>query len=143
MKIFKHPVHLMLIHFPTALLPMDLVLSFLLYYTGNSDFGPAAFYCMIGGVGTGVLALVTGFIDLAMIRNNRTALNAAFVHGGVNATVLLVYSVFAYKSWNLYPIIQAPTVLVLVVKLTLILFLIVGNFLGGRLILKHHIAIEP
>src|ERR687884_332915 len=106
MKIFRHPLHVMLIHFPTALLPMDLVLSFLFYRTGNTSFGEAAFYCLAGGVGIGLLAIVTGFIDLALIRNNNKAINAAFVHGGINATALLVFGVFAYKSWNLYPAVQ-------------------------------------
>jgi uncharacterized membrane protein len=142
MKILRHPLHVMLIHFPTALLPMELVLSFLFYRTGNTSYGSAAFYCLAAGVGTGMLALITGFIDLVMIRNNKTALNVAFIHGGINATALLAYSVFAYKGWTLYPSLQTPNTLSLAVKLALVLFLLVGNYLGGRLIFKHHVAIE-
>lgn len=132
----------MLIHFPTALLPMDLVLSYLFYRTGNESFGTAAFYCLIGGVGLGLLAGITGFIDLVMIKD-KTAMAAALVHGGINLTAILVFSVFAYKSWNLYPQVQLPTLTVLIVKLVTVIFIFVGNFLGGKLIFKHHIAIEP
>ena len=142
MKILGHPLHVMLIHFPTALLPTDLILSFLFYRTGDVSFGSAAFFCLLGGVIAGWLAAVTGFIDLALIRNNKTATNAAFLHGGINAISLMAFSVFAYKGWKLYPTVQEPSSLVLGVKLFFVLFLLIGNYLGGRLIFKHHIGIQ-
>jgi len=142
MKIFRHPLHVMLIHFPAALFPADLVLTFLFYKTGNVSFGSAAFFCLLGGVCIGWLAAVTGFIDLALIKNNTSAVNAAFLHGGVNAISLIGFSVLAYKSWKLYPAIPDPSAITLGVKLFFVLFLIIGNYLGGRLIFKHHIGIE-
>jgi uncharacterized membrane protein len=142
MKILGHPIHVMLIHFPTALLPADLILSFLFYRTGNISFGSAAFFCLIGGVGLGWLAAVTGLIDLALIRNNAPATNAAFLHGGINAVSLIAFSLFAYKGWKLYPAVQEPSALILGTKLFFVLFLLAGNYLGGRLIFKHHIGIE-
>jgi uncharacterized membrane protein len=141
MKILKHPLHLMLIHFPTALLPMDLVLSYLFYRTGTESYGSAAFYCLLGGTALGLLSGITGFIDLILIKD-RTAMAAALVHGGINLTAILVFSVFAYKSWNMYPQIQTPTIAILSIKLATVIFMLIGNYLGGRLILKHHIAIE-
>src|SRR5690349_17349225 len=141
MKILKHPLHVMLIHFPTALLPMDLVLSYLFYQTGNESYGSAAYYCLIAGVGLGLLAGITGFIDMVMIKN-KTAMAAAFIHGGINLTAILVFTVFAYKSWKLYPQIAVPTLTVVSVKLITVIFMLIGNYLGGKLILKHHIAIE-
>jgi uncharacterized membrane protein len=142
MKILRHPLHLMLIHFPTALLPMDLVLSYLFYRTGNESFGSAAFYCLLAGVAIGLLSGITGFIDLVMIKD-KSLIGKALLHGGINLTVVLVFCVFAYKSWRLYPQIQLPTMTILAVKLITVLFMLAGNYLGGILILKHHIAIEP
>lgn len=142
MKILRHPLHVMLIHFPTALLPMDLVLSYLFYATGNERFGSAAFYCLAGGVSLGLLSAITGLIDLLMIKD-KTSMGAALVHGSINLTAILVFSVFAYRSWNLYPQIRLPTITALAVKLATVIFLLFGNYLGGRLIFKHHIAIEP
>jgi uncharacterized membrane protein len=141
MKILKHPIHVMLIHFPTALLPMDLVLSYLYYRTGNESYGSAAFYCLIGGVVLGWLAGITGLIDMIFIKD-KTAMGAALVHGGINLTAVLVFTVFAYKSWNLFPALQAPGITVLVVKFAAVIFMLAGNFLGGKLIFKHHIGIE-
>ena len=142
MKILKHPLHVMLIHFPTALLPMDLVLSYLFYKTGSESFGAAAFYCLIAGVGFGLLAGITGLIDLVWIKD-KTAMAAALVHGGINLTAILVFSVFAYKTWKQYPAVEVPSIVTLVIKLLAVIFIFVCNYLGGRLIFKHHIAIEP
>lgn len=141
MKILRHPLHVMLIHFPTALLPMDLVLSYLFYRTGNESYGTAAFYCLIAGTLSGLLSGITGLIDLVSIKDKK-AMAAALVHGGINLTVILVFSVFAYKSWNLYPQVQIPTLAILAVKMTTVIFMFIGNYLGGKLIFKHHIAIE-
>ena len=141
MKFLNHPLHVMLIHFPTALLPMDLVLSYLFFRSGNEGYGNAAYYCLVAAVALGLLSGITGFIDLVLIKN-KTAMSAAFVHGGINLTVILAFSVFAYKSWNLYPQLLKPTSTILIVKFVAVLFMLTGNYLGGKLIFKHHIAIE-
>ncbi len=59
---------------------------------------------------------------------------AALVHGGINLTAILVFSVFAYKEWNLYPQIEKPTITIIAAKLISVLFIFVGNYLGGKLI---------
>lgn len=141
MKLFRHPLHVLLIHFPTALLPMDLILSYLFFRTGDQHFGYAAFYCLAGGVAMGLLSGLTGLIDLVMIKDKET-LSTALVHGSINLTAVLVFAVLAYKGWNLYPQVQVPTVLLLTVKLLAVSFMLVGNYFGGKLIFKHHLAIE-
>ena len=99
MKILGHPLHMMLIHFPTALLPMDTLFSFFAYYNKDSSFLLPAYYCLIAGVISGLLALVTGLIDLLLIkRENKAALATGFIHGFINGTVILFYGIFAYRS---------------------------------------------
>lgn len=143
MRFFGHPIHPMIIHFPTALLPADVVLSFLHYYKHDSAFGQAGFYCLIGGVTLGVLALLSGLLDLLFIpKGEKQALASALIHGFVNGTVILVFCIFAYKEWNLYPAVSTPAIGTLVTKAILVLIVIFGNYLGGRLIYKYHIGIE-
>src|SRR5215204_408119 len=104
MKILGHPLHMMLIHFPTALLPMDILLSFFAYYNNDSSFLPAAFYCMIAGVLTGSVAIITGIIDLLLIKkDNKPAIATAVIHGFTNTIVLLFFGIFAYRAWQHYP----------------------------------------
>src|SRR5215217_1885418 len=143
MKVFGHPMHVMLIHFPVGLLPMELVLSFLAYKFQEPSFATAAFYCLIGGVATGYIAILTGLLDLIAIpKENKIALGTGLLHGFINGIAVLVYSVFAYKAWQAYPQIGTPTVVSLLVKCLLVFCLLTGNCLGGKLIYKHHIGIK-
>jgi uncharacterized membrane protein len=143
MKFLGHPIHTMIIHFPTALLPMDLVMSFLYYKTGNASFGSAAFYCVLGAVAIGILAMLTGLIDLIGFKpEQKPALGTGLLHGFINGTVIIIYGVIAYKGWKVYPEIPLPTIAMLVVKAVAVLTLLVGNYYGGSLIYKHRIGIK-
>jgi len=134
---------MMLIHFPTALLPMDVLLSFFAYYNKSSLFSPAAFYCLIAGVLTGGVAIITGIIDLLFIkREKKQAIATAVIHGFTNTIVLLFFGVFAYRGWQHYPEMNMPSTATLVIKAILIIILFAGNYLGGKLILQHHIGVK-
>ena len=143
MKLFGHPIHLMLIHFPSALLPADFVLTVLGYYYNEPLFNYAAFYCLAGGVATGFLAIITGFIDLITISPaKKPAVSAALIHGCINGTLILVYSVLAYKIWKVYPVIPAATITGILIKVMLVLGLFAGNYFGGKLIYHYRIGIN-
>lgn len=142
MKVFGHPLHMMLIHFPSALLPMDFICAILYFYTGDMTFAGASFYALLGGTAIGWLAVMTGTMDLLpVIRDNNTALMKALVHGGINSIVLIGYSLVAYKAYIHYPEFTQETIGSLVVKGLLLSVLVVGNYLGANLILKHKIAV--
>ena len=141
MKIFGHPIHSMLIHFPTALLPMDLLLSFLAYKNGTTNFVHAAFYCLAVGVLSGYLAMLTGLIDLIRIpKTNKPALGNGLMHGFVNFTVICVYSILAYKQYKTYPSIEELSTATLILKGILVAVLLIGNYLGGTLVYKYLIG---
>ena len=143
MKVFGHPMHVMLIHFPIALLPMEWVLSLLAYLYPNHSFTMAAFYCLIGGVLSGYIAMLTGLLDLIRIpKENKLAIGTGLLHGFINGLVVLIYTVFAFKAWQGYPQVATSTLAMLVVKAVLVGCLLIGNFLGGKLIYKHHIGLS-
>ncbi len=143
MKVFGHPLHMMLIHFPTALLPMDVLLSFFAYYTKDSSLLPAAFYSLAAGVIAGALALFTGIIDLLLIqKDKKAAIGTAVIHGFVNAMVVGFFAVFLYRSWLVYPQLDMPPLSTLILKTVLVVVLFAGNYLGGKLILQHHIGVK-
>ena len=143
MKIFGHPLHMMLIHFPTALLPMDVFLSFFAYYNNDSSLLPAAFFCMAGGVLIGLVAILTGLIDLLLItKDKKPAIATAVIHGFINTTVLLFFGIFVYRGWQIYPELNVPQMSILITKSVLAVVLFGGNYLGGKLILHHHIALK-
>jgi uncharacterized membrane protein len=137
MKVFGHPIHLMLIHFPSALFPMDLVCSFLAYYTGNDSFCYASFYAMAGGVILGWTAAVTGLFDLGAVAKDKPAsLKKALIHGGINTVVLIAYTLFTVIAFKKYPQLVKDDVLKLILKSVFVALMIVGNFIGGSLVLK-------
>jgi uncharacterized membrane protein len=143
MKVFGHPLHVMLIHFPIGLLPLEFVLSGLAYTCQEPLFATAAFYCGVGGVASGYIAMLTGLLDLITIpKENKQAIGTGLLHGFINGLVVLVYTVFVYKAWHVYPKVEVPSLIVLLVKGLLVGCLLVGNFLGGRLIYQYHIGIK-
>lgn len=143
MKIFGHPLHLMLIHFPAALLPMDLVCAGGFYWTGNAAFGTASFFAMMGGVGVGWMAMAFGLMDLIPLADKKQkALKTALIHGGINSFVLLCYSVLLFISWKNYPEVTPDSFVTLVSKAVLIGFMLVGNYYGARLVLTFNIGKE-
>lgn len=143
MKLNYHPPHLLLVHFPAALLPMDLVCAALGWYTHNATFTYAAYYALAGGVGAGWLAVAVGFLDLVRIPPERKAvLQTALWHAGLNTGVLVGYSVLFFLTWKQVAL-QPATLPVLGVKALLLGVLVVGNYLGAQLVLKYRLgAIE-
>lgn len=137
MKIFGHPLHMMLIHFPSALLPMDFVCSLAGRLTGNLSFVNAAFYALTGAVIMGWLAIIAGAFDLIKLQEQKSdVMKKALVHAGINLTVLTGFSLIAYAEWKQYPHPGFDSTGRLIVKGSLIALLIIGNFRGGSLVLK-------
>jgi uncharacterized membrane protein len=143
MKIFGHPVHLMLIHFPAALFPMDFVCSITGYLAKDISFTQASFYALIGGAALGCAAIITGTFDLLNVLNEKTpVLRKALLHGSINSTVVIAYIVLAYVSFKKYPQLEPDRISTIFLKGGLVAFMILGNYLGGSLILKDKVAIE-
>lgn len=143
MKFLGHPIHVMLIHFPSALFPMDLVCSFLAQYTGTPSFVDASFFAMAGGVLLGIAALITGAFDIIGVAEEKPlALKKALIHGGINATVIIAYCLLAFRAYRVYPELVPDSTMLLVIKAGLVTFMIVGNYLGGSLVLKYGVGLE-
>jgi uncharacterized membrane protein len=143
MKIFGHPLHVILIHFPSALFPMDFVCSLLAYFGGPLSLTDAAFFAGFGGVITGSLAVITGAFDLIpVVKDKPGSVSKALLHGGINSTVLIGFAVTTFLAYRAYPSLRTDGASELVVKGVLVLLLAIGNFLGGSLILKDRIAVE-
>lgn len=143
MKIFGHPIHIMLIHFPSALLPMDFICSAAGFYTGDLSFTHAAFFAMMGGVALGGLAIITGAFDLIGIAESKPlSLKKALIHGGVNSTVIIIYSVIVFQGYKAYPELTPDTMGMLIVKASLLTFMLFGNYIGGSLVLKDGVGLQ-
>jgi uncharacterized membrane protein len=140
MKLNYHPPHLLLVHFPAALLPMDLVCAALGWHTHHPTFTAAAYYALAGGVGAGWLAVAFGFLDLVRIPPEpKPIFSTALWHAGLNTGVLLGYSVLFFLEWK-PPVLVPATLGVLGIKAVLLGVLVAGNYLGAQLVLKYRIG---
>jgi len=98
---------------------------------------------MAGGVILGWTAVMFGALDLTGISaKNEVVMKKALIHGGINATVVIVYTVLAYSASKKYPESADASLPLLIVKFLTVNFMIVGNYIGGSLILKHKVGIE-
>lgn len=141
MKLFGHPVHVMLIHFPAALLPMDFVCALLGKWLQEPGLAEAGHYAAFGGISLGAAAIATGMFDLVDVsRENSTALNKALIHGGINSVVLIGYLMLMMPAWNAYPTIAIDGNWTLGAKGLLIGAMIFGNYLGGSLVMEHGVG---
>ncbi|RYY38747.1 MAG: DUF2231 domain-containing protein [Chitinophagaceae bacterium] len=140
MRLAGHPLHPLLVHFPTALLPMEFVLQ-LLHRNGDPSFYAAAYYCLWGALVGGAGALLTGLADsFAVARENPKTPPTLLYHASLNAVVLLCYGVLLAKEAALFPRIYAGGGLWLRGILLALLFF--GNYLGGRLIYRFGAGIK-
>ncbi|HNP08128.1 MAG TPA: DUF2231 domain-containing protein [Cyclobacteriaceae bacterium] len=142
MKILGHPVHLMLVHFPAALFPIECLFYALLVYTGHLDYAFVSFCILLCGVGFGWVAAIFGALDMASISSEKVdVIKRALIHGSINGTVLIAYTVMAYSLYLSYPSLPEGSVFMLVFKIFLVLFLVIGNFIGGNLVLKDKVGL--
>lgn len=137
MRLLGHPIHIILIHFPSALFPLDLLFSCLANYFTMPELNYVSACMVITGSVFGWLALLTGLFDLAGIaQKSPDSLKKALLHGGINTVVLIIYTVLALIIYKKWPLITYDSSVILVLKFVSVATLIIGNFLGAELILK-------
>ena len=143
MKIAGHPIHPLIIHFPTTLLPMHYLLSLLYVCYNDLSFASAGFYCLVAGSTAGAVAMITGLIDALKIpKMNKAALGTAVYHGFLNGSIIALFIFITYKDWRSMPVYHMPGTGRIIFEAVLLLLLFIGNYLGGKLIYQHHIGIQ-
>jgi uncharacterized membrane protein len=134
-----HPVHMMVVHFPAALLPMDFIFQIASVYFENPGLSEAGYYCLAGGVLGGWLAVLTGLYDLftRVLKPGRPVPKVALVHAGLQVFILFTFSIILSLNYHHNQYIHHPPVWMWMIKGSLILLLGAGNYLGGELVLRH------
>lgn len=143
MKIFGHPIHILLVHFPAALIPLDFLVVILSRYINLPGLLNFSFYSIVAASVFGWMAVVFGAFDLLSVYEKYPgAVKHTLWHGGLNILVITTYSLLAFIQYKHYPNLQADSISIIIIKALMILLLIIGNFIGGNLILKHKVGIE-
>jgi uncharacterized membrane protein len=141
-KFLGHPIHTMLIHFPSALLPASVVLDALGYYSKDLSYSTSAYYTLTGGLWAAVIAAVFGIIDYLNIPEEKpSARKKATLHMIMNFTWLSAFGVVWGLRMDEYPSIQFEQPALFVISILAVLLMLISNHFGGDLILRDGIGL--
>jgi uncharacterized membrane protein len=135
MRLFGHPVHVMLVHFPVALWPAHTALHVFASQLPAGVSAVAGFWLLVGGVGLGWLAAGFGAADLLEIwrAGDYSRLNSGITHAAINGAVLLGFTCLLAVEYSSYPEIRHGAG-ILATEAALLVAMGVGNYFGGAVI---------
>mgnify|MGYP000854625872 CR=1 FL=1 len=139
-KILGHPIHPLLIVLPLGLLSMAVIFDILHLITGNNTFSVVAYWNIVAGLITGLLAAIFGLLDWLAIPAGTRAKAVGAMHGGGNVIVILLFAVswwvrrdnvdYVPDTWAFVPALAA--------------FAIAGvtGWLGGELVYRLRMGVD-
>lgn len=141
-RLFGHPIHPMLVHFPTALFSAGFIFDIAGIVLRQPLFFAASFYVVLMGLAGGVLAGLFGLIDYVKLTERPEVFQKASWHGGIQFVVIIIFGVILGLKFQSYPEISAPSLVQLIVMGLTLVGMVVGNYLGGELVFLHHVGIQ-
>lgn len=139
-RLLGHPIHAMLVHFPSALFPTTLLFDIVSYIFEDALFALIAYYILGLGVISGVIAACFGAIDYVHLPPQHTAWKKASTHAVLNVIWLIVFAtLFGINSMD-YPHLPITSLTQLIIVTLSVGGLIFSNYLGGELVYRHHIG---
>lgn len=139
-KLFGHAIHPILIPFPLGLLATALIFDLNHLIFDQDNLARAAYYMIAAGIIGGLLAAVFGLIDWLAIPDGTRAKRIGLQHMGSNVVVLALFGV----AWLLRrddP--HDPGAFPIVLELTGGGLAAIGGWLGGELVERMGVAVEP
>jgi uncharacterized membrane protein len=134
-----HPIHVMLVHFPSALYPFSIALDWIAFTSVNASLASTGYYSLLGAVATSVLAMIFGAIDLLQIDPKNKAWKTALLHGGLNLLWLVCFATVVGIRMKRDPA-AIQSVGYLITSTTFVVGMLYSNFLGGKLVLKYGVG---
>jgi nitrite reductase/ring-hydroxylating ferredoxin subunit/uncharacterized membrane protein len=137
----SHPIHPLLIAFPIAFFTGTLVFDVLAWVLERTDLQVVAYFAELAGMLGAAAAAVPGIIDyLYTVPPESSAKKRATQHGLLNVTVLVLFAVaWFYRRDN------ADVSVPVLLGLEAVGFglMMVGGWLGGTLVYRNQIAVDP
>lgn len=142
-KLMGHPIHPMLIPFPIALWVFSLVADVIYLWRDNPAWAWIAFYSLAGGILGAILAAPFGIIDYFSIRDKRVSRMAGW-HARFNVLALLLFAASFYlRTLSGAAIVGGSPTIPLVLSGLGVASVAISGWLGGELVYKHGVAVEP
>lgn len=139
-RLARHPMHPMLVMFPTALFPLLLLADVLHAWTGDALFWNAGFWLASLGVLSTIAAMVPGIVDMSAIPDGTKAHRTGLWHALVGTATLLAYAAAAWVRWSAGPDTGSFGLAAGIDALGVLLVSVQG-WLGGELVYRHHVGV--
>jgi uncharacterized membrane protein len=139
-----HPIHPMLIPFPIALWAFSLIADVVYLWRGNPVWRDyIAFYTLLGGIIGAALAAVFGIIDWLSIKD-RVVKKTADWHARLNVIALLIFAASFYlRTAGGSRLVSGSYTIPLVLSVVGVILIAISGYLGGELVFKHGVAVNP
>ncbi len=141
-RLAGHPIHLMLVHFPSALFPTSLIFDAMGLILHKNSLAEAAFYSMAGGLLGGFAAALFGAVDYFKLAAENPAWRKASKHALLSLAWLLLFTTALGLRRGHYPDFELATWPQLILSTLGVFGLLFSNYLGGELVLKHRLGSE-
>ena len=139
-----HPIHPMLIPFPIALWAFSLVADVIYLWRDNPVWRDwIAFYTLLAGIIGAAAAAVFGIIDWLSIKD-REVKKVADWHARLNVIALLVFAASFYlRTAGGSQMVGGSYTIPLVLSVVGVILITVSGYLGGELVFRHGVAVDP
>jgi uncharacterized membrane protein len=138
-KLFGHPIHQMLIAFPLGVLGSSIIFDIAYLATHNGRWADIAYWMILVGVISGLVAAVFGFIDYLAIPNGTRAKRIGLMHGGGNVVVVVLFIV----SWFLRrPAPELPPMIAIILSFLAVGLAVITGWLGGELVDRLGVGVD-
>jgi uncharacterized membrane protein len=140
-KLVGHPIHQMLVVFPLGLLATSLIFDLIYLANKSGRIADASFWMISAGIIGGLAAAVFGLIDWLAIPTGTRAKAIGLWHGIGNVVVVALFLV----SWSLRynALTTAPSGPAITVSFIGIVLAVVTGWLGGELVNRMGVGVEP
>ncbi|MFP4439062.1 MAG: DUF2231 domain-containing protein [Chloroflexaceae bacterium] len=140
-RILGHPIHPMVMIFPAGLLLTATIFDIIALITGNPIFSMLGFWNITAGIIGGLIAATPGVIDWMAIPEGTRAKAIGLWHGGGNVLNIVLFAVVWFLRLGMPG--NSPAGLPIVLQIIGIALLGVTGWLGGELVDRHGVGVDP
>jgi uncharacterized membrane protein len=139
LRLFGHPLHMMLLHFPIALWSVSLLADLVWLWRGETLWAEMAFWSVAAGLALAMPTAIAGFVDYLALASGG-AERVALWHMIVMLGAAGMFTVSLIVQGAPAAVTQARMVTMTVVSAVGLVLMGFGAWLGGELVLRHGIG---
>jgi uncharacterized membrane protein len=140
LRLFGHPLHMMLLHFPIALWSVSLLAEAAWLWRGETRWAEMSFWCVLVGLALAVPVVVTGFADYLAIPSGHSAERVALWHMVIMLSAAAMFTVSLVVQGAPAAVTSGRMIAAMVVSAGGLALIGFGAWLGGELVLRHGVG---